>query len=158
MSLAHPLFGIIDIGSNTIRLVIYDCLNRSPLIVYTEKATCELARGIEKQGVIESERFILALANRHLCGQDCQKRSAACQRGRSHTGPSRPCHFRGRRSPFIGPRDYCRVYPPSRHHWRYWRWQPGAGQGQRSASVFPDVPESGASKTGVPLGNRGAQR
>jgi exopolyphosphatase/guanosine-5'-triphosphate,3'-diphosphate pyrophosphatase len=63
MSLAHPLFGIIDIGSNTIRLVIYDCLNRSPLIVYTEKATCELARGIEKQGVIETERFILALAN-----------------------------------------------------------------------------------------------
>ncbi len=45
----HPI-GIIDIGSNTIRLVVYDGLRRTPLPLFNEKATCALGAGLETSG------------------------------------------------------------------------------------------------------------
>lgn len=60
---AQQPFGIIDIGSNTIRLVIFDGLSRSPLILYTEKANCELARGLDKAGNLKPDKILVALAN-----------------------------------------------------------------------------------------------
>lgn len=44
--------GIIDIGSNSIRLVIYDQLKRSPVAIYNEKAMCELGKGLASSGVL----------------------------------------------------------------------------------------------------------
>ncbi len=40
---AKPV-AVIDIGSNTVRLVIYDRLSRNPLPVFNEKVACGLGR------------------------------------------------------------------------------------------------------------------
>lgn len=41
---------VIDIGSNSIRLVVYDGLKRAPVPVFNEKVLCGLGRGVEKSG------------------------------------------------------------------------------------------------------------
>ncbi len=46
---------VIDIGSNSIRLVVYDGLKRSPLPVFNEKVLCGLGRGVEKSGRLNPE-------------------------------------------------------------------------------------------------------
>ena len=38
--------GIIDVGSNSIRLVVYERASRAPLPVFNEKVLCGLARGL----------------------------------------------------------------------------------------------------------------
>jgi len=43
---------VIDIGSNTVRLVVYDTPNRLPIPVFNEKAECGLGRGLEATGVL----------------------------------------------------------------------------------------------------------
>ncbi len=40
--------GVIDIGSNSVRLVVYDGVKRVPLPIYNEKAFCRLGLGIAK--------------------------------------------------------------------------------------------------------------
>lgn len=54
--------GIIDIGSNSIRLVIYDQLKRSPVPIYNEKAMCELGKGLASSGVLYPKGVELAKA------------------------------------------------------------------------------------------------
>jgi len=39
--------GVIDVGSNSLRLVIYDGIHRSPNTLFNEKAMCGLGRGLE---------------------------------------------------------------------------------------------------------------
>ena len=55
---------IIDIGSNSVRLVIYEGLSRSPAILFNEKVLCGLGRGVAKTGKLDKtacERAILAI-------------------------------------------------------------------------------------------------
>ena len=42
--------GIIDIGSNTIRIVVYDAPARLPIPIFNERVVCGLGRGIGKTG------------------------------------------------------------------------------------------------------------
>ena len=42
--------GIVDIGSNSVRLVIYDGARRSPTAFFNEKILCGLGRGLSKTG------------------------------------------------------------------------------------------------------------
>ena len=42
--------GIIDVGSNSIRLVVYERASRAPLPVFNEKVLCGLARGLDATG------------------------------------------------------------------------------------------------------------
>lgn len=42
--------GIIDIGSNTIRMVIYDAPARLPIPIFNERVVCRLGKGIGKTG------------------------------------------------------------------------------------------------------------
>lgn len=42
--------GVIDIGSNTIRLVVYEVPARLPFPLFNEKAQCELGRGLNESG------------------------------------------------------------------------------------------------------------
>jgi len=44
--------GIIDIGSNSIRLVVYDQYKRTPIPIYNEKVLCELGKGLASSGVL----------------------------------------------------------------------------------------------------------
>lgn len=61
---------VIDIGSNSIRLVVYDGLKRAPLPIFNEKVLCGLGRGVEKTGRLNPDGVAQALVNlqrfRHL--------------------------------------------------------------------------------------------
>ena len=47
-----PPYGIVDIGSNSVRLVVYDQLGRAPLPRFNEKSLCRLGEGLAETGAI----------------------------------------------------------------------------------------------------------
>lgn len=55
--------GVIDIGSNSMRLVVYDGLTRAPIPLFNEKVMCGLGRTVEKTGRLDPGGVALALAN-----------------------------------------------------------------------------------------------
>ncbi len=59
---ARQHLAIIDIGSNSIRLVVYDGLARTPIVLFNEKAVCALALGLESSGRLNPEGVDPALA------------------------------------------------------------------------------------------------
>lgn len=54
-SVQNVRIGIIDIGSNSIRLVVYNAANRSPVPIYNEKVLCALGKGLANSGVLNPE-------------------------------------------------------------------------------------------------------
>ena len=64
--------GIIDIGSNSIRLVVYDQNKRSPIPIYNEKVLCALGKGLATSGVLNPEGVIM--------GKDALRRFVAMGR------------------------------------------------------------------------------
>jgi len=62
-SSAKGRVGIIDVGSNSIRLVVYERASRAPLPVFNEKVLCGLARGLDATGRLSPEGVEMALAN-----------------------------------------------------------------------------------------------
>ncbi|BCG93145.1 Ppx/GppA phosphatase family protein [Mesorhizobium sp. 131-2-1] len=50
-------YGIIDIGSNSVRLVVYDQLGRAPLPRFNEKSLCRLGDGLAQTGLIAADGF-----------------------------------------------------------------------------------------------------
>ncbi len=64
---------IIDIGSNSVRLVVYDGPQRIPFILFNEKVMAGLGASLSKTGAIEAgamKRTLAALARyKHLCGE-----------------------------------------------------------------------------------------
>jgi len=55
--------GVVDIGSNSIRLVVFDGAKRAPMPVFNEKILCGLGRGLEKTGQLNPQGVVLALDN-----------------------------------------------------------------------------------------------
>jgi exopolyphosphatase/guanosine-5'-triphosphate,3'-diphosphate pyrophosphatase len=53
----RPPYGIVDIGSNSVRLVVYDQLGRAPLPRFNEKSLCRLGEGLAETGAIKPENF-----------------------------------------------------------------------------------------------------
>ena len=62
---------VIDIGSNSVRLVAYEGLSRAPTPIFNDKAMCGLGRGVATTGKLNEEgvrRALEALARfRTLC-------------------------------------------------------------------------------------------
>jgi exopolyphosphatase / guanosine-5'-triphosphate,3'-diphosphate pyrophosphatase len=56
---------VIDIGSNSLRLVIYDGVRRSPRTLVNEKVMCGLGRNLEATGKLDPDGVALARANLH---------------------------------------------------------------------------------------------
>lgn len=54
--------GIIDIGSNSIRLVVYDAMKRAPTALYNEKVICQLGKGLSKSGKLNEAGVAMANA------------------------------------------------------------------------------------------------
>src|SRR3979490_1824050 len=50
-------YGIIDIGSNSVRLMVYDQLGRAPMPRFNEKSLCRLAEGLAETGAIAPDHF-----------------------------------------------------------------------------------------------------
>ncbi len=53
---------VVDIGSNSVRLVVYDGLRRSPTPVFNEKILCGLGKGVAITGRLSEEGVVRALA------------------------------------------------------------------------------------------------
>lgn len=62
-SLAGARVAVVDIGSNSIRLVVFERLSRAPVPLFNEKVLCGLGRGLEKTGRLNEAGVELALAN-----------------------------------------------------------------------------------------------
>lgn len=58
----HPTRAIIDIGSNTLRLVIYGGPVRAPTVLHNEKVTARLGKGVAENGMIGARARSTALA------------------------------------------------------------------------------------------------
>lgn len=48
-------FAVLDIGSNSVRFVVFSSITRTPDIVFNEKVLCGLARGVGATGAMEQE-------------------------------------------------------------------------------------------------------
>ena len=53
--------GIVDIGSNTVRLVVYDAPARLPVPIFNERVACQLGKGIGKTHKLNPDGVKLAL-------------------------------------------------------------------------------------------------
>src|SRR6516164_6296978 len=53
----RPPYAIVDIGSNSVRLVVYDQLGRAPMPRFNEKSLCRLAEGLAETGAIAPDGF-----------------------------------------------------------------------------------------------------
>jgi exopolyphosphatase/guanosine-5'-triphosphate,3'-diphosphate pyrophosphatase len=66
-----PPIAVIDIGSNSVRLVVYEGLTRSPTELFNEKALCGLGREVQSTGLLAADAVEYALATlkrfRALC-------------------------------------------------------------------------------------------
>ena len=54
---------VVDIGSNSIRLVVYEGAERAPISVFNEKVLCGLARGLNKTGKLSEGGVTMALSS-----------------------------------------------------------------------------------------------
>ena len=52
--------GLIDVGSNSVRFVVYDRLKRAPYSIYNEKVMCRLGSGLAKSGKLNPSGVKLA--------------------------------------------------------------------------------------------------
>ncbi|TAN48816.1 MAG: Ppx/GppA family phosphatase, partial [Rhodospirillales bacterium] len=57
----HPV-AIIDIGSNSIRLCVYDGLIRTPTPMFNEKVLCALGQGLDARGRLNPDGVVMAKA------------------------------------------------------------------------------------------------
>lgn len=69
---------VVDIGSNSIRLVVYEGATRAPIAIFNEKVLCALGRTIEKTGRLNPDGVVQALENltrfaRLARGMDCAR-------------------------------------------------------------------------------------
>ena len=56
---------VVDIGSNSVRLVVYEGHSRSPTILFNEKVLCGLGKGIALTGKMDEDSVARALAALH---------------------------------------------------------------------------------------------
>lgn len=54
--------GVVDIGSNSVRIVIYEGMVRAPAVLFNEKVSCGLGRGIAQTGRMDEDAVERALA------------------------------------------------------------------------------------------------
>ncbi len=61
--------GIIDIGSNSVRMVVFASQTRLPIPVFNEKVTCGLGRDLGKTNQLNPEGCDLAIETlKRFCG------------------------------------------------------------------------------------------
>ncbi len=50
-------YAVVDIGSNSVRLVVYDQLGRAPFPRFNEKSLCRLGAGLDQTGELSAESY-----------------------------------------------------------------------------------------------------
>ncbi|MDO9499603.1 Ppx/GppA family phosphatase [Falsiroseomonas sp.] len=56
-----PRLAVVDLGSNSVRLVVFEGLSRNPLTIFNEKAVLGLGRGLQNTGLLNEEAIGPAL-------------------------------------------------------------------------------------------------
>jgi len=56
-----PRSAIVDLGSNSVRLVVFEGLGRNPVAIFNEKAVLRLGRGLQTTGRLNEAGVVLAL-------------------------------------------------------------------------------------------------
>ena len=56
-----PRCAVVDLGSNSVRLVVYEGLGRNPLAIFNEKAVLRLGRGLASTGRLNADAIVPAL-------------------------------------------------------------------------------------------------
>jgi exopolyphosphatase/guanosine-5'-triphosphate,3'-diphosphate pyrophosphatase len=83
---------VIDIGSNSVRLVVYEGLTRSPTPIFNEKVLCGLGRKVQSTGLLATDavdkaltalRRFRALCDRIEVPQTYAIATAACRDARN---------------------------------------------------------------------------
>jgi len=64
-SLSAPRCAVVDLGSNSVRLVVYEGQTRNPLAIFNEKAVLRLGRGLQASGRLNEEGVDQALTVLH---------------------------------------------------------------------------------------------
>src|SRR5215472_18178765 len=76
-----PPVAVVDIGSNSVRLVVYEGMTRSPTELFNEKALCGLGREVQSTGLLAADAVEHALYTlrrfRSLCQTMGVKRTLA---------------------------------------------------------------------------------
>ena len=62
---------MIDIGSNSVRLVVYENGGRAPLPIFNEKVLCGLGRGLDRTGKMPEDGIAMALESLHRFARLC---------------------------------------------------------------------------------------
>jgi exopolyphosphatase/guanosine-5'-triphosphate,3'-diphosphate pyrophosphatase len=60
-----PRCGVVDLGSNSVRLVVYEGHSRNPMAIFNEKAVLRLGRGLQTTGRLNEEGAAQALTVMH---------------------------------------------------------------------------------------------
>lgn len=60
-----PRCGVVDLGSNSVRLVVYEGHTRNPMPIFNEKAVLRLGRGLQTSGLLNEEGVGQALTVMH---------------------------------------------------------------------------------------------
>lgn len=68
----HRRIGVIDVGSNSIRLVVYDCSGPVPYPMFNEKVLCGLGRDMADSHCLNPKGVRLAIANLRRFNALCQ--------------------------------------------------------------------------------------
>ncbi len=58
---ARPRCAVVDLGSNSVRLVVFERTGRTPSIIFNEKAVLRLGRGLQATGRLNDEGVVQAL-------------------------------------------------------------------------------------------------
>lgn len=56
----HHRAAIVDLGSNSVRLVVFEGVTRNPIPIFNEKATLRLGRGLEQTGRLNEEGLLVS--------------------------------------------------------------------------------------------------
>ena len=64
---------VVDVGSNSVRLVVYENGGRAPLPIFNEKVLCGLGRGLDRTGRMPEPAVRLALESLHRFAQLCPR-------------------------------------------------------------------------------------
>src|ERR1700693_5379123 len=60
-----PRCGVVDLGSNSVRLVVFEGHTRNPMPIFNEKAVLRLGRGLQTSGRLNEEGTAQALTVMH---------------------------------------------------------------------------------------------
>ncbi len=79
-----PAIAVIDIGSNSVRLVVYEGMTRSPTPLFNEKVLCGLGRQVQSTGLLADDAVAKALAALYRYRALCDRIGVRKRLGRCH--------------------------------------------------------------------------